>query len=270
MENIQIYWDQLIKLLVAYTPKFVLAVLTLIIGLFIIKRIVSLIKKLMSKKKVDLSLQDFLSSLTSIILKTILIISVISMVGIETTSFVAILATAGFAIGMALQGSLGNFAGGVLILFFKPYKVGDFIESQGYTGVVQSIQIFNTIILTPDNKRIILPNAPISNGAIINYTAESMRRVDFNFGIGYNDNINKAKKVIQNVCAENTNILEEPSPMIAVGELSDSSVNITVRVWAKTEDYWNVFFDLKEKVKKAFDENGITIPYPQTEVHIHQ
>ncbi len=270
MKNIQVYWEQFLKLTIAYIPIVLLAIATLIIGLFIIKKIVKLSDKLMQKREIEASLMGFLSSLISIVLKTLLIISVVSMVGIETSSFIAILASAGFAIGMALQGSLGNFAGGVLILFFKPYKVGDFIESQGYTGVVQSIQIFNTIILTPDNKRIILPNAPISNGAIINYTSESIRRVDFSFGIGYEDDIDIAKAVIQNIVSNHNKVLKEPSPMVAVGELGDSSVNITVRVWTKTEDYWDVFFNLNETVKKEFDSNDITIPYPQTDVHIHK
>ncbi|MFC2130035.1 mechanosensitive ion channel family protein [Bacteroidota bacterium] len=270
MENIQVYLEQFLKLAIAYTPKVLLAIITLLIGLWVVKKVVKVLNKVMDKKDVDQSLQGFLSSLTSIILKLLLILSVISMVGIETTSFVAILAAAGFAIGMALQGSLGNFAGGVLILLFKPYKVGDFIESQGYSGVVQSIQIFNTVMLTPDNKKIIIPNGAVSNGPITNFTAETIRRLDLSFGIGYHDDIDKAKSVIEKIINGDERIKKDLTHLIAVGQLADSSVNITVRVWCDTSEYWNIYFDIHEKIKKEFDANGVSIPFPQTDVHLHK
>jgi len=269
MENVQIYWNQLINLAVVYTPKLLIAIITLIVGLWLIRKMVKVVDRIMVKKDVDRSLHDFMSSLAAVGLKILLILSVISMVGIETTSFIAILASVGFAIGMALQGSLGNFAGGVLILFLKPYKVGDYIETQSFAGTVQSIQIFSTIMLTPDNKRIIIPNGSISNAAIINYTAETKRRLDLSFSIGYKENVDNARALIDKVIKADSRILLDPAPMIAVGMLADSGVNFTVRVWCNTDDYWNIFFDIHEKIKKEFDENGIEIPFPQRDIHVY-
>lgn len=192
------------------------------------------------------------------------------MVGIETTSFIAILAAAGLAIGLALQGSLTNFAGGVLILMFRPYKVGDFVDAQGVTGTVDEIQIFNTVIKTGDNKRIIVPNGAISNGIITNFSAEATRRVDFIFGIGYDDDIAQAKSTLKRIFAEDDRVFTDPEPLVVVSELADSSVNFTCRVWVNAADYWGVFFDTTEKVKLVFDKENISIPYPQSDVHIHQ
>ncbi len=265
MEN---FIDILLSNIQFYAPKALLALLTLWIGFKVIKKMTYLLEVAIEKRDIDASLRKFLSSLFNILMKTLLILSVVSIVGVDTTSFVAILASAGFAIGMALQGSLGNFAGGVLILFFKPFKVGDFIEAQGFMGAVNSIQVFNTILKTPDNKTIILPNGPLAGGAITNYTLEKTRRVDFSFGIGYGDDIKKARNVIKDIIEADERIMKDPTYMIAVGELADSSVNLTVRVWAKTEDYWNVHFDMIEQVKLKFDENKISIPFPQTDVHI--
>lgn len=270
MDNLQSYWEQIVKLSASYAPKFLLAIVTLIIGLWLIKRVVKIIKKIMQKSSVEASLQSFLVPLISIIFKILLVLSVISMVGIETTSFVALLASAGFAIGMALQGSLGNFAGGVLILLFKPYKVGDYIEAQGFAGTVKEIHIFNTVMLTVDNKKIFIPNGAISNSAITNYTAEPIRRLDLSFGIGYQDNIDKARNIIQAVINSDSRILTEPAPLIAVGQLSENSVNLIVRIWCKTEEYWDINFDSQEKVKKEFDSNGISIPFPQRDIHVYQ
>jgi small conductance mechanosensitive channel len=269
MDNFQVYWNQLIGFFVLYTPKLLLAIIVLIAGLWLIKRLVKLLDKLMERREVDKSLHSFIDSLAGVILKILLLLTVISMVGVETTSFIAILASVGFAIGMALQGSLGNFAGGVLILFLKPFKVYDYIEAQGFAGTVQSIQIFHTILLTPDNKRIIIPNGALSNNAIINYTAEAIRRLDLSFGIGYQDNVDNAKALIDKVIKADARILLDPAPMIAVGLLADSSVNFTVRVWCNTDDYWKIFFDIHEKMKKEFDENGISIPFPQRDIHIY-
>ena len=271
MEKVDTYVEQGTELVVKYAPNLALALLTLIIGIWIINAFVRFMKKSMTKREVDPSLIPFLGSLFNVILKAMLLISVASMVGIQTTSFIAILGAAGLAVGLALQGSLGNFAGGVLILIFKPFKVGDVIEAQGFLGSVSGIQIFNTIMHTPDNKKIIIPNGPLSSGPITNFSAEDLRRVDFVFGIGYEDDIKKAKEVLSKIIASDDRILKEPAePFIAVKELADSSVNFVVRVWAKSADYWGIYFEMQEKVKLTFDKEGISIPYPQTDVHLHQ
>lgn len=253
-----------------WLPKIGMALVVLIIGWWIVGRVVSVTLNTMDKKGVDVTLQRFLSGLISIGLKALLLISVASMVGIATTSFIAVLGAAGLAIGLALQGSLSNFAGGVLLILFKPYKVGDFIETQGHAGVVQSIQIFNTIMKTGDNKTIIIPNGPVSNGSIINYSTESTRRVDMSFGIGYDDDIDAAKAALEEIISAEERILKDPSHMVVVAELADSSVNFTVRVWVNAADYWGVFFTMQETVKKTFDAKKISIPYPQQDVHMHK
>ena len=224
----------------------------------------------MDKAKIEESLKRFLLSLIGITFKALLLISVASMLGIATTSFIAVLGAAGLAVGLSLQGSLSNFAGGVLIILFKPFKVGDFIDAQGHNGSVDSIQVFNTILKTPDNKTIIIPNGNLSNGSITNYTMEDRRRVDMTFGIGYNDDIKKAKEVLHSLINADKRILTDPEPMVVVSELGDSSVNFTVRVWANTSDYWGIFFDMQENVKLEFDKQKISIPFPQTDVHLYQ
>ena len=271
MEKIDVYVQQGVSMALEYAPTLALAIVTLIIGLWIINAFVKFLKRTMTKKETDPSLIPFMGSLANVILKAMLLISVASMVGIQTTSFIAVLGAAGLAVGLALQGSLGNFAGGVLILIFKPFKVGDVIEAQGFLGSVSGIQIFNTILHTPDNKKIILPNGPLSSGPITNYSAEELRRVDLLFGIGYGDDIKKAKDILAKIISEDSRILSEPAaPFIAVKELADSSVNFAVRVWAKAGDYWGIYFDMQEKVKLTFDKEGISIPFPQTDVHLHQ
>lgn len=270
MENIDKYIDILKTMLVEYGPKVIGAIVVLFIGLKIISTLTKTFNKIMNKRKMDASLVPFLSGLINMLLKALLFISVMSMVGIEMTSFIAILGAAGLAVGMALSGTLQNFAGGVMILIFKPYKVGDFIEAQGYMGIIKEIQIFNTIITTVDNKRVIIPNAGISSGSLINYSAEPTRRVDFSFGIGYNDDIDKARELILAEVNKLPQVLQEPAPFVAVEELADSSVNLATRVWVNSDDYWNVHFSLLENVKKSFDANGVSIPFPQTDVHIHQ
>lgn len=263
------YTETAIELTMLYGPKLILAIIVLLVGLWLIGRVVKLAGQALERSKVEPTLARFLCTLASVILKALLFISVASMIGIATTSFIAILGAAGLAIGLALQGSLANFAGGVLILLFKPYRVGDYIEAQGVGGIVAEIQIFNTIINTTDNKRIIVPNGAVSNGVITNYSAEATRRVDYVFGIGYDDDIGKAKGIIASLLADDERAFKDPEPVIVVSSLGDSSVNITVRVWANAADYWGLFFDLTEKVKLAFDEQGITIPYPQRDVHMH-
>lgn len=257
-------------LVLAHAPNLLFALVTLFIGWSLIGFTMKLLLKGLEKKGVEITLRGFLDNLGNTLLKAMLLVSVASMVGIETTSFVAIIGAAGLAVGLALQGSLSNFAGGVLILLFKPYKVGDVIQAQGETGCVKEIQIFTTQLLTPDNKRIIIPNGPLANGNITNYSTEDKRRVDFVFGIGYGDSIDSARTVIKNVLAADQRIHKDPDAVIVISELADSSVNFTVRVWADSADYWGIFFDTTEKVKKAFDAEGISIPYPQQDVHMHQ
>lgn len=269
MENLSNLGDTGITFLTTYGPKIVLAIVTLMIGLWIVKLIGKLINKALMKSNVDVSLQRFLSSLVTVLLKIMVLISVISMLGVETTSFVALIGAAGLAVGLALQGSLANFAGGVLILLFKPFKVGDFIEAQGYAGSVFAIQIFNTILKTPDNKRIIIPNGSLSNGSITNFSAEPTRRVDMAFGISYDDDIKKAKSILKDIVEADERILKDPAPVIVLKELADSSVNFAVRTWCNAPDYWNIFFDMQEKVKLEFDSKGISIPFPQRDVHLY-
>lgn len=262
----QVYLDQFIELAVAYAPKVLLAIVVLVAGLWSISGVANRAERVMQRRRVDRSLRPFLKGLISISLKILLLLSVAAMVGIEVTSFVAVLAAAGFAVGLALQGSLGNFAGGVLILLFKPYAVGDYIEAQGHSGTVHEIQIFNTVLKTPDNKTVVIPNGPMSNGSVVNYSTEPTRRVDFTFGISYEDDIDKARMILERLVKAEKRRLKDPGHQILVGELADSSVNIIVRLWTKTEDYWPVFFDLTERTKKAFDKEGITIPYPQVQM----
>lgn len=261
---------QLIDLAWKYGPDIILAIVTLIIGLWIIGIITRGIGRGMEKRNVDPSLGPFLKSLISAILKVMLLISVISMVGVEATSFVAILGAAGLAVGLALQGTLQNFAGGVIILLLKPYRVGDFIDAAGYTGTVNSIQIFNTYLKTPDNKTIIIPNGTLANTSMTNYSTEPRRRVDWTFGVGYGDDSEKTRKVLMDLIKADERILSDPEPFIALSELADSSVNFVVRVWVEAGDYWGVFFDMNENVYKQFAEEGLNIPYPQMDVHVHK
>lgn len=267
-DQTQKYMDQAVELLMNYGPKLVLAIITLVVGLWIIGRLVKTANKHFTSK--DPTLGSFISSLISVLLKAVLLIAVASMVGIETTSFIAILGAAGLAVGLALQGSLSNFAGGVLILLFKPFKVGDLIEAQGFVATVKEIQIFNTILKTADNRIVIIPNGNLSNGSLVNINQEPTRRVDFVFGIGYDDDIDKAKGILTTLAEQDPRVLKDPAAQIVLAELADSSVNFKVRVWVNTPDYWGVYFDLHEAVKKSFDSQGISIPYPQQDVHMHQ
>ena len=262
------YIDMAYKMAIQYGPKLILAILTLIIGLWLINRFVKSTKSHFNSKA-DPTLGSFIGSLLSAVLKGVLLIAVASMIGIETTSFIAVLGAAGLAVGLALQGSLANFAGGVLILMFKPFKVGDLIEAQGHIGSVKDIQIFNTILTTADNRIVIIPNGALSNSSMININQEVTRRVDFVFGIGYSDDIDKAKSILKNLADQDSRVLKDPEAMIVLSELADSSVNFTVRLWVNTADYWGVYFCMHEAVKKAFDEQGISIPFPQQDVHIH-
>ncbi len=258
--------DQAAAMVMTYAPKVILAIVTLLIGLWLIGRLVRVLEARLTAK--DPTLSKFLCGLIGVTLKILLLISVASMVGIATTSFVAIMGAAGLAVGLALQGSLANFAGGVLILIFKPFKVGDVIEAQGYLGTVVEIQILYTILNTFDNRRIVIPNGNLSNSSLINLSAYDTRRVDMSFGIGYGDDIGKAKATIMRLLEQDERVLKDPAPMVVVGNLGESSVDFTVRVWAKAADYWGIYFDMQENVKKTFDAEGISIPFPQRDVHI--
>lgn len=232
-----------------------------IIGRWLSKRLVTLVKKLMVKKNTDASIQSFLVSLIDIVALIVLLIIIISVVGIDTSSFIALFASAGVAIGMALSGTLQNFAGGVMVLLFRPYKVGDYIEAQGQAGTVKEIQIFNTLLQTPDNRIIIVPNGPLSTGIINNYSRETTRRVDFSFPISYGDDFELAKKVLMEIIEKDARIMKTPEPFIEVGAMATSSINITVRVWCNAADYWGIFFDMNKSVYSTFPAKGLHFPY---------
>lgn len=270
MNDMEKYSNLVIDLVAEYGPKLIGAVITLIIGLWVVKRISSFAKKSFEKRNIDPSLRPFLVSMINTVLKIFVVISVLSMLGIEMTSFVAILGAAGLAVGMALSGTLQNFAGGVIILILKPFKIGDVIEAQGYTGKVSSIQIFNTILKTPDNKTVIIPNGGLSTGAMINYSTELTRRVDWTVGIGYGDDIEKARKILLEILSTDERIFKDPAPFIQVSALADSSVNLATRVWVDAADYWGVFMDTNEKIYNEFNKQGINIPFPQMDVHVHK
>ncbi|MFT7037029.1 MAG: small conductance mechanosensitive channel [Cyclobacteriaceae bacterium] len=262
--------DDLTPILFEYGQKLIVIVIAIIVGLWLISLLTKGLTKAMAKQELEASLSSFLGSLVSILLKAMLFISVAGMVGIEMTSFIAILGAAGLAIGLALSGTLQNFAGGVMILLFKPFKVGDVIDAQGYVGSVNQIQIFNTILKSPDNKTIIIPNGGLSTGSMTNFSTEATRRVDWTVGIGYGDDSDKAKTVIRKFLDEDDRILQDPEPFIAISALADSSVNFTVRAWVNAGDFWGVFFDFNEKVYKNFDKEGLNIPFPQMDVHVHK
>ena len=246
------------------------AIIIFIVGRFIIKLINRLVASILQRRHIEISVQTFLSSLVNIILTILLIITVIGALGVNTTSFAALIASAGVAIGMALSGNLQNFAGGLIILLFKPYRVGDFIDVCGVQGTVSAVQIFHTILLTPDNKAVYLPNGSTSSSTITNYSREDKRRIEWTFGIDYGEDVNRARTAILSVITADARILNEPAPFVAVGGLSDSSVDIIVRVWVPTEEYWNVYFDMHQRVYETFNEQKINFPYPQQTVHLVQ
>lgn len=264
------YLDMIYAWLAAYGLKVLGAIAIFIIGRIIIGIVAGFIGRMMRRSNTDETLTKFVVSLTRITLLIFVILAAIRTLGVETTSFVAIIGAAGLAVGFALQGSLANFASGVMLIIFRPFKAGDFIEAGGTMGVVEAIHIFNTVLKTPDNKKVIVPNSAVTGGNITNYSANDTRRVDMVFGIGYDDDIKKAKQILEQILAADSRVLKDPAPVIAVSELADSSVNFVCRPWVKTADYWGVFFDVTEKVKLTFDEQGISIPYPQQDVHMHQ
>ena len=256
---------------IEYGTKILTAIIVLIVGFWIIKRIVRFFEKILLKQNLDKSVSLYAAKIIRVILIVCLFISVASMVGIQTTSFIAILGAAGLAIGMALQGSLANFAGGFLILVLKPFEVGDYIMVDGVEGHVAVIDVFSTILTTLDNKRVIVPNGVVAGSKMVNVGKESNRRVDLSIGIGYGDDFNKAKQAIINMAKEDSKILTSPEePFVGITDFGDSSVNLTVRVWCKTEDYWDVFFNTNQRLKECLDNNGISIPFPQRDVHLRQ
>lgn len=254
--------DQLKELVVSYGLKVIAAIVIWIVGSWLIKKILRGVKAIMAKREYDESLQKFLVDLLNWTLKILLFVVILGKLGVETTSFAAILAAAGLAVGMALQGSLGNFAGGVLIMIFKPFKIGDLVEAQGEIGAVKEINIFTTKLTGLSNKEIIIPNGALSNGNIINYTSEGTRRVDLVIGVSYDADIKQTKEVLMNVLTSQEKVLSDPAPTVTVLALADSSVNYAVRPWCKSEDYWDVYFNTQENTKLALDAAGIEIPYP--------
>jgi len=255
--------------LVTFGKNVVLAILIFYIGKFVISLIVRGIRKVMRTREVDKTLETFVCNLVRTVLLVIVIIAAIGQLGIQTTSFIAIFGAAGLAVGLALQGSLSNFAAGVLIVLFRPYRVGDFIEAAGIAGVVEEVQILTTMFKTGDNKQIIVPNAQIMGSIITNYSANDTRRVDMVVGVSYDDDLDKVRSALQELVNEEDRILDEPACTIAVSELADSTVNFVVRPWVKTSDYWGVMFDMTEAIKKRFDQKGISFPFPQQDVHVH-
>ena len=253
-----------------YGVKLIVALLIFVVGKWLAKKLSRVAERLMKSREVDAALVNFTSSLVYYALLIFVVIAALGQIGIQTASFVAIVGAAGLAIGLAMQGSLSNFAAGVLIIIFKPFKIGDFVEMAGVAGVIENIMIFTTEMKTGDNKKVIVPNSSVLGGVITNYSANDTRRIDLVMGIGYNDDIDKAKRVLEEIIDADERILKDPAPLIAVSELADSSVNFVVRPWVKSGDYWAVYFALHETVKKRFDQEGISIPYPQQDVHLHK
>ena len=255
-------------LLATYGLKLVAAIAIFIIGKWVAKLIRRVILRMMEKGQVDTTIQSFVANLAYVGAMVFVVLAALGQLGIQTTSFIAVLGAAGLAIGLALQGSLSNFAAGFLLIIFRPFRIGDFIEAGGTAGVVEKIEIFTTQVRTGDNKTIIIPNSSLTGGNIINYSAQETRRVDLTVGVSYEDDIKKVKAVLMDIISAESRVLKDPAPLVAVSELADSSVNFTVRLWVKSSDYWGVYFGTTEAVKLRFDQEGISIPYPQTDIHV--
>jgi len=268
--DLQSMMDKAVEMLLMYAPKLVLAIVTLIIGMWLVGLVSKGVGFVLEKRNIDLSLRRWLVSILSVALKACVFISVISMIGVQTTSFIAMLGAAGLAVGLALQGSLANFAGGVLILFFKPYKVGDYVKTNGEEGFVESIDVFYTYLRTVDSRHVILPNGPLANGNLVNYTMDETRRVDLSVGISYNDRFEDAEAVLLAMAAADPRVLKEPAPFVGVTGYGDSSIDLTIRVWCKNADYWPVFFGLNKQIKPVLDKANVSIPFPQRDVHLFQ
>jgi small conductance mechanosensitive channel len=262
MDSLKTYTDQYWNMFMLYLPKLLTAIAVFIIGLWVINMITRAVKRIMLRRQIDASVQSFLASLINVSLRIILLLSVAGMLGLETTSFIAVVGAAGLAVGLALQGSLANFAGGVLTLVFKPFKVGDLIESGGQTGVVREIQIFNTILLTPDNKTVILPNGAVSNGTIINYSKHGSLRVDITIGVAPTNDIAVVRQVAMDVMNANPKVLKEPAPSVNVNKMGDGMITLTVRPYSSVADYWDVYFGVQEEIKLAFEKHNVSAPIP--------
>jgi small conductance mechanosensitive channel len=262
--------EKMWELLTLYGLKVVAAIVIFVIGRWVAKILTGVIRKMMTKADVDQTLQKFVANMAYIALMAFVVLAALNQLGVQTTSFIAILGAAGLAVGLALQGSLSNFAAGFLMILFRPIRVGDYIEGAGSAGTVEEISIFTTTLVTPDNKTVIIPNAAMTGDNIVNWTVKGTRRVDMVMGIGYDDDIDKAKQIMADVLAKDSRILKDPAPQIAMVELADSSVNFVVRPWVKASDYWGVYMDTHEAIKKAFDAQGISIPFPQRDVHVYQ
>ncbi len=272
MDDIMIQLDELqeawLPLVLQYGSQVFLAIMTLLIGWWIIGRLTAGIHALMEKRNIDRTLHGFIGALIGIGLKVLLLVSVAGMIGVETTSFIALIGAAGLAVGLALQGSLANFAGGMLILMLRPFRAGEYIEAQGVAGTVDSIQIFHTILKTPDNKTVVVPNGSLSNGNIVNYSRQPTRRVDLNIGIDYGDDVKQARAILLRLAAADDRVFKDPEPVVWLVSLGDSSVNLSLRMWTNTADFWGVFWSIQELAKEAFDAEGITIPFPQRTLHM--
>ena len=265
--NLEQVIQQVITFCVDAGKSILLAAVIFIAGRFLISVINRLVAQMMERRKIDATIQSFLRSFINILLTILLLISVVSALGVNTTSFAALLASAGVAGGMALSGNLQNLAGGLIILLFKPYKVGDYVDAQGVSGTVKEIQIFHTVLVTPDNKIIYVPNGSLSSGSVTNYSLSQLRRVDWTVGVEYGTEIEKVRQTVLDLIKKDGRILTEPAPFIALSALADSSVNITIRVWVKNEDYWGVFFDMNQNIYEVFNREGISFPFPQVTVH---
>lgn len=262
-------WNQLSELLSSFGISLFIALSILIIGRQVVKILIKVISTALERSNTEDTVRIFVTNLLNTLLMIVVFIAAINQLGIQTTSIIAVLGAAGLAIGLALQGSLSNFAAGILIVIYRPYKVGDYIQADNHLGTVDDIQIFSTVLKTPDNKLVVVPNGSIMNGSIVNFSNQDKRRVDIIASCSYEDDIDKVKSVLADILSKDDRILKEPKPRIAVSELADSSVNFIVRPWVKNSDYIDVYYSLLEEIKKRFDQEGIAIPYPQTDVHIH-
>ena len=265
--HVDLIIDKLVELSISAGKSILMAIVVYVVGRFLISLIQRLMENMLSRRKVEVSIQTFLKSLVSILLNVLLIVSVVGALGVSTTSFAALLASAGVAIGMALSGNLQNFAGGLIILFFKPYKVGDWIEAQGTSGSVSAIQIMHTLVVTADNKVVYIPNGAMSSGVIVNYSRMETRRIEWVVGVDYGEDIDKVKAIVEGLIKADSRILQEPAPVIALQALDASSVNVTIRVWVPNAEYWTVYFEMNKKIYDEFNRQGVNFPFPQLTIH---
>ncbi|MBP7219258.1 MAG: mechanosensitive ion channel [Paludibacteraceae bacterium] len=267
MERMEVLVDKLMSSGFEIGKNVVIALVIFVVGRYLISLVNKLVRAMMERRQLDPAIRSFLGSMINIVLMVLLLISVVGALGVQTTSFAALLASAGIAVGMALSGNMQNFAGGLMILFFKPYKIGDFIETQNVMGTVKEIQIFHTILTTPDNKIIFIPNGPLSNGVLTNFSHQLTRRIEWTFGVEYGTDLEKVKQILTSLIEKDSRILLEPTYLIALNKLADSSVNVVVRAWTKNEDYWSVYFEMNQSVYTTFNKEGINFPFPQLVVH---